>query len=241
MKGSRYAIIKLVESSSFIETVNSLTKSAALVLTEYDNWMPKGIRQDKEAELKDFLRLNFSKELGENIHSWWLDVKHPKASTPNWDLISTCNINGKKGLLLVEAKAHWDELKDESRGKPIKANASSDSLKNHEKIGVAILEAKTGIQESGFDLSISRDNCYQLSNRIAHSWWLANQGIPVVLLYLGFLNCTDLKNDKRQLFKDDSDWQTCFKEHANQIGADKILDKWLFCGRGEFITICKSI
>lgn len=241
MKGSKYEIIKLVESNNFIESINNLTKPTGLVLTQYDNWMPKSICYDKEAELKDFLRNNFSKELGESVHNWWLAVKHPKASTPNWDLISTCSINGKKGLLLVEAKAHWSELKEESRGKKIESDASKDSRKNHSRIGEAIEDAKNGIQGKGFDIFISRDNCYQLSNRVAHAWWLANQEIPVVLLYLGFLNCKDMNYGGRKLFTNDDDWQKCFVEHAKQIGVDKIIDKWVDCERNEFITICRSL
>ncbi len=145
MKGSKNAVLNLVNSANFISTMNSLLKSTNATISVYDNWMPKSLHHEKEAELKDFLKYNFPQELGENIHDWWLTVKHANAQTPNWDLVSTCTIHGKRGILLVEAKAHWDELENESHGKKLESNASENSKSNHEHIGKAIAQANTAI------------------------------------------------------------------------------------------------
>lgn len=51
MKGSKYAVLKLVESSNFLQVLNKLLKSTKTTVTTYDNWMPKSIHYDKEAEL----------------------------------------------------------------------------------------------------------------------------------------------------------------------------------------------
>jgi len=238
-KGSKTALMKLVKAKDFTDSINSLIKSEKASISIYDNWMPDANNAEKEAELKDFLKYNFSPELAEKIHDWWLTVKNPKAQTPNWDLVSTCTIDGKKGLLLVEAKAHVDELHIE--GKSINSDATMDSIENHERIYEAINEANTSIKTKFPQTSITRDNCYQLSNRVAYAWWLGNQGIPVVLLYLGFLNCHDMNDGKRKLFKNDNDWQNCFIEHTKQVGVNKIIDKWVDCGESGFITICRSI
>ena len=37
------------------------------------------------------------------------------AKTPSWDIASTCTVSGMKGLLLVEAKEHSDELSEGDR------------------------------------------------------------------------------------------------------------------------------
>src|SRR5690606_11581078 len=211
MKGSQYAVIKLLESRDFIGNINKLIKDTMAKISIYDNWMPKSLHHDKEAELKDFLKYNFNPKLASDIVKWWL---FKDARTPNWDLISTCTINGKRGILLVEAKAHWDELDNETHGKPLDSNASGNSIKNHQKIAEAISEANTELKNKYPQINISRDNCYQLSNRIAYSLWLSNQGIPVVLVYLGFLNCDDMDYGGRNLFKNDEEWQTCYNEHA---------------------------
>ena len=240
MKGSKHAVLKLVASDNFIKVINALIMPAKATISVYDNWMPKSLHLEKEAELKDFLKFNISHELEENIHDWWLAVKHGIDQTPNWDLVSICKINGERGILLVEAKAHWDELENESHGKKLDAKASDNSKSNHEQIGKAIAQANTAINKTIKGVSISRDQCYQLSNRVAHAWWLANQEIPVVLLYLGFLNCQDMHDGKRKLFKDDADWQNCFESHAKKVGVEKLLNQTVGCGKSEFVTICRS-
>lgn len=76
-------MIKLIESDRLVPTINKLIKPFATI-TEYDNWMPKSLQHNKEAELKDFLKHNFSHELGDKIHDWWLEIKPPLAQTPNF-------------------------------------------------------------------------------------------------------------------------------------------------------------
>jgi hypothetical protein len=234
MKGSKYAILNLVESSNFLTIINDLLRSTKASVTNYDNWMPKSIHYDKEAELNDFLKYNFSPELSSEITKWWL---YKDATTPNWDLLLTCTIKGKRGLVLVEAKAHIDELKNDSKNAP---SSSLNSKKNHDSILEAIEKANVEINKRNNNLQLSRETCYQLSNRIAHAWWLADKGIPVVLMYLGFEDCADMDNGKNKLFKKDEDWQNCFIEHAKIIGADVLIDKTVKCGESTFVMICRS-
>jgi len=240
-KGSQRCVLELLREPSFLVEINNLIKSTDANVDISDKWKPINLTYYKEAELRDFLSSQFNQKIGYDIANWWLAVKSSNSRTPNWDLISTCTINNQKGILLVEAKAHVKELEDESKGKSLAKDASENSKLNHTKIEEAISIANDGINESGFVVSISRDNCYQLSNRIAHSWWLANQGIPVVLLYLGFLNVKDMNDGKYKIFKTDTDWQTCFLNHAKQVGVDTLLNQKVECGQGSFITICKSI
>lgn len=53
-----------------------------------------------------------------------------------------------------------------------------------------------------FDLDVSRH--YQLANRVAYAWKLADLGLPVVLLYLGFTGDTYFDAD---YIRDDAHWQ----------------------------------
>ena len=81
-----------------------------------------------------------SPEHRESVTHWWLGVvRH--ANTPNWDIASTCQINGKRGMLLVEAKAHDRELSSSSKPEPTTPNG----MKNHEKIGAAIKQASADL------------------------------------------------------------------------------------------------
>lgn len=241
LKGSKRCMLELISSTNYISKMNSILEHAGAIIGSADTFMPKGLHDHTEAELKDFLGEHFSPELGNEIRNWWLAKSDQNTTTPNWDLVSTCTINNQKGVILVEAKAHHKELNGESKGKQLKKDASQDSLANHAKIGITIEEANAGINKIIGGVSISRDKCYQLSNRVAHAWWLANHDIPVVLIYLGFLNAEDMNYGGRKLFKNHEDWETCFIDHAVKVGADRILDKSVDCGKSQFKLICRSI
>jgi hypothetical protein len=208
------------------DVADSLTKLVGLLgvhVGAEDFWMPRGlpmlmangkwdkspIEEAKLAESEGFL----SKEQREEVTKWWLAVRE-RANTPNWDIASTCTIEGKPGLLLVEAKAHSAELKLE--GKPCEKKASSGSLKNHEKIGGAIGEASAELNKALAGWKLSRDSHYQLANRFAWAWKIASMGVPVVLVYLGFVGATDVK-DLGEPFEDVADWTRVLLEHSRGI------------------------
>ena len=172
------------------------------------------------------------------LQAWWLAVPRG-ANAPNWDIVSTCHIRGEPGLLLVEAKAHSKEL--DRGGKSLGSNASPNSIKNHERIDVAIAEAATQFQEAtGKRWDISRDHHYQLSNRFAWSWKLASLSIPVVLLYLGYLNAHDMA-DRGPVFRSKAEWRRTLKDHSRDVIEETCWEEWLdFCGV-PFIAIIRGI
>jgi hypothetical protein len=91
-----------------------------------------------------------SNEQRKALIRWWLAVaessdRSHRANIPNWDIVSTADIGGKEGLILVEAKAHVAELQ-RSGSKKLKAGASDDSKANHERIRAAIQPASDGLQ-----------------------------------------------------------------------------------------------
>ena len=179
-------------------------------------WTPAGFDNVEELQLHKANAL-VSDERSRELENWWF-AKRGGAS-PTWDLASQCAIGSgnrtKRGVLLVEAKAHRAELERESGGKRTKPGASSASRENHERIGKAIEEANDGcraltnVQEWG----LSRDSCYQMANRFAWAWKLASLGTPVVLVYLGFLNATEM-SDEGDPFLEHADWVDCVKTHA---------------------------
>jgi hypothetical protein len=99
---------------------------------------------------------------------------------------------------LVEAKAHPAELHEDDCCK---------AGKNHKRISTALEEANRGL---GDDWCLAPKPCYQLSNRFAWAWKVASLGIPVVLVYLGFLNCADW--DKP--FTSHAAWEKCLLKYA---------------------------
>jgi hypothetical protein len=141
-----------------------------------DSWMPEGFDERKEAQLHTAVRLIPSAEMRASLTDWWLAAPTPRTKTPNWDIASTCTIAGKPGLLLIEAKAHDAELRNEEKGKPLGKDddkgVSIDSRRNHVRIGACIQEASLALSDqTDMAWALSRDWNYQMANRF--SWLLA--------------------------------------------------------------------
>jgi len=167
-----------------------------------DTWLPKGFIDKTEVQLGKTKGYLTDEQRNEVVH-WWLEHTRGR-QTPKWDLVSSCTVGGQKGLLLVEAKAHFAELKDEDRCK-------SEDFDNQEHIRKAIREAGDAL---GWNLT--PDRYYQLSNRLAWSWKLASMGIPVVLVYLGFLNADEMRDP----FRSHQEWENAFVHYAEHVMPD---------------------
>ena len=123
------------------------------------------------------------------------------------------SVDGKRGLLLVEAKAHANELSIAGKSLP----STDNGWKNHERIALAITEANAGLESvTKASWSLSRDHHYQLSNRFAWAWKLVSLGVPVILVYLGFLDAQEMV-DVGTPFRTSDDWTIALKGHAAGI------------------------
>ncbi|MHB8762299.1 MAG: hypothetical protein ACYC6J_07975 [Coriobacteriia bacterium] len=194
--------------------------------------MPDGFHGDVEARLDkhghrlcsiEHNRLLPDVDVWSQLEDWWL-IHRRGANTPNWDLAIGCEIEGRRGLVLIEAKANVPELS--SDGKRLSSLASVHSRENHERVAAAIREACEGwrVLDSGIDISI--DTHYQLANRLAFTWKLATLGVPVVLLYLGFTGDEGIA-DAGEPFADDDEWHEVFQEHFAEVAPLSLLERRL--------------
>jgi hypothetical protein len=132
--------------------------------------------------------------------AWWVNGG---GTRPTWDLLCHVEVNAQPGILLVEAKAHQGEL--HWPGKRLDPSASVLSNQSHAQIARCIVEANSALSRScGGVFNLSACSHYQLANRMAYAWKLANLGLPVVLMYLGFIGDTYFKGD---YIRDDWHWQ----------------------------------
>ncbi|PLX92377.1 MAG: hypothetical protein C0621_09610 [Desulfuromonas sp.] len=204
-----------------------------------DIWLPQGFNDIEEAQLgKNFIQ---NIEHRSALSSWWLEINSPRANTPNWDIASTCTIGGKKGLLLVEAKAHRSELSNE--GKRMKKDASENSKKNHARIGNCIKAASQKLTEAtNVGFSLSTEEHYQMSNRFAWAYKLTELGYPVILLYLGFIDAEEMSYGKKQnTFKDENEWKKEVEMHSEKIIEDNIWGKSFVVNGNAFIPLVRSV
>ncbi len=236
-RGSRKHVLDWVERPEFASEFTQLLEPSGAVVLSDDNWMPLGHSNDEEARLD----VHGSKLFGEaldwrDLWQWWL-VHNGKANTPNWDVASTCSIGDRRGLVLVEAKAHTRELK--LSGKRLESTASQRSVENHERIGEAIAEASSSLAALVPGVTLSRDSHYQLANRVAFSWKLASTGIPVVLVYLGFTGDAGI-SDVGEPLEDDSHWREVFADHASGVLPNEFLEHEIDCGAARMRMLVRS-
>lgn len=199
-KGSRFRCLLATHGtkSRVVAFLNSLVEPLASV-SEEDWYMPEGFRKPREARLgetKGFL----ADEQREAATDWWLAVRD-RANTPNWDIVSTCTIGRRKGFMLIEAKAHAGELNPHD-------GCGAKSELNRDRIATAVRDANKNLGEAW---KLSVDSRYQLSNRFAWAWKIASLGVPVALVYLGFLHADEMS----QPFPNHGAWEQCLLAYSH--------------------------
>ena len=197
-----------------------------------DQWMPEGFDQIKEAQLHQAHRLLPPQDC-EALGDWWLAVQSDDSQTPNWDIASTCTVGGHKGLLLVEAKAHTQELKVKDQG--------GGSLHNRARIAECIVEANSGLADwTELDWALSHEHRYQMANRFAWAWKLTQLGYPVILVYLGFLRAEEMRKAREQApLNSHAEWEDLVKSYSHPLFPAGVWDsQWVIHGRPFVPRIC---
>ncbi len=220
-RGSRKHVLDWTGRPLFLAELKTLLAPVPVCFPADAKFMPRGASAPREARLESFGPYSVpGRDVWDDLEGWWLCHK-AGANTPNWDIAVACTIEDKPGLVLVEAKANWRELS--KGGKPLARDASRSSCENHDHIGSAIQEACEGWRLLDKRVSITRDSHYQLANRLSFTWKLAELGIPVVLLYLGFTGDEGIR-DAGLPFADDADWQSAFAEHVEGVVPLELFD-----------------
>jgi hypothetical protein len=206
-----------------------------------DRWMPQGFEDTDEATLPEAERL-LPANVRLELKQWWLVAASNNARTPNWDIASTCTIEGKVGIVLIEAKAHDQELIKEETGRTnVEAPVSGNARRNLLRIDWAIRDASAALTEdTGLVWALSRDWNYQMSNRFAWTWKLADLGIPVVLVYLGFLNASEM-SDRGKPFAAAADWQNLVERHSQALFPATVWDQRWMCSGQPLIPLIRTL
>jgi hypothetical protein len=202
--------------------------------------MPCGFVDCAEAELDKADRL-LDESRRQKLGAWWLPPQLQGKRTPNFDIASTYAINGQAGLLLIEAKAYDLELIREAAGRKVKETEDEVRLASHPVIGDAIESAREGLTAAtGMAWGISRDTHYQLSNRFAWSWKLLELEVPIVLVYLGFLQAIEM-DDKGRPFADDAEWNDLVLDHSRDVVPPGIWNKRWTINGVSFAPLIRSV
>lgn len=236
-RGSRRDVLLLLDSPDYAGLLNLVLAGTDTVISEGDFRRPLGASDDREYEIPEFSREYLDgrfdrQQIEEPV--WWIVKRNARVRTPNFDLLSTAGIGGAPGVLLVEAKAHHGEL--ERCGKSFK---SSSNRENHRKIGESIDLANRTLNAIVPGFSLSRDEYYQVSNRVAWGWRLAPLGVPVTLLYLGFVRDPHWPTDQ---FTSSADWLQTARSYLGNVVPANVLGQRLPCSeRGSLLIIAAAL
>ena len=228
-KGSRLRCLQLTSLHDDIvaDFLTKLVEPHAQVSAD-GGWKPRGMLSPAEVELgvsPDFL----SGSQREELLKWWLKVS---ATVPNWDIVANCTVDGTPGLLLVEAKAHPTELKEK--------DSSGATGENRAQIEGALAEAERQLNSLLPGWKLSAGSHYQLSNRFAWAWKVASMGVPVVLVYLGFLDATEMLTDSRQILSSPEEWEARVREYSKDAVPPAAWNGALSVNGTPLITLIRS-
>jgi len=205
-RGSRPRCLLLTEGTeaAVAERLNLLLTPAGYVDPGRHVWAPRGFDAPWEMELDKAVHF-LPEELRRDLRQWWLAVDKPVSRLPSWDLLATAEIGGREGIVLVEAKAHAAELS--AVGKPPSHPANDARIANN------IAEACAGLNSASAGWAITSGSHYQLANRFAWGWRLAQAGVPVVLVYLGFLQADEMVDRGRPILNQ-SEWVRLMEDYG---------------------------
>jgi len=132
-----------------------------------------GIRKQPDAELKglDFLAGPKYRKVRSKWREFW-----PPGGKPNWDAVGWLYRSGGKDLLLVEAKAHVNELESTCQAK---------SEASRRQINRALDDTKEylGAREK----AVWTEKFFQYANRLATLYFLNVHGVPSRLILVYFV------------------------------------------------------
>src|SRR5450759_4604636 len=159
----------------------------------WQKWfMPRGCSNPREARLESFgPRLLPESPAWLALRDWRL-VHKAGANTPNWDIAAGCEIEGRAGIVLVEAKANWPELGvGGSRSPPMRrrvpsrtTSASAQPSIRLAAVGERLLTASTSVAIATISwptASLSRGSWPSSASRSCFCTW-ASRATPASLM-----------------------------------------------------------
>lgn len=238
-RGSRKHVLDLVCSPGFASTLDGLLDGTTFRVAADRHCRPVGRSCSSdwnEYRVEDYLRRHPLSPQGPFLdRTWW--ISH-QGNRPNWDLICRITDGTRDGLLLVEAKAHEDEIVEQNKkSQPDPANPHS--VANDRQIRQVLQQTNSAMAQLGFGaFGLSADHHYQLSNRIAYAYKLATLGLPVVLMYLGFVGDRYFPND---WLRSPDHWQRLVGGYLQGVVPQGFPNRHVTIGSGSLVMIVRSL
>lgn len=166
-------------------------------------WLDFKFNADKPFLDAEWMGLDFL-EKGHPAKAQWRRFWPQKGNVPNWDAVGRVQCGDKVEWLLVEAKAHTEEIRSTCSAK--------------KEGGLGKIQAAFAQTKRAMDVSDSADwlsPYYQYANRLAALHFLTAQGIPAKLLFIYFLGD---RNPPKTCPKSQGEWQAAIAPMYNHLG-----------------------
>jgi hypothetical protein len=144
-----------------------------------------------------------------DVKSAWLKFWPQTGNVPNWDAVGRLESNSDNEYLLVEAKAHVEEL-----------HSSCGASK---KGGLDTIRTEGTIKASGSTADVDDwlGPYYQYANRLAHLHFLLQHNVPARLVFIYFFGddwCGKTLNGKTPLCpKEAKEWEAPLKKMYDHL------------------------
>lgn len=240
-KGSKKHVLDLVSSSRFRNIMNRVIGCPEIRIAEHCHQRPlsrRSLADSREYELEEYtMALPFPGHAPLD-KKWWLCHKTGLNKRPTWDLLCHITVRDRPGLLLVETKAHVREMLEQD--KKTAPGAGSKSMQNDRQIKQRIVETNDKLNALGIgSFYLSTKDHYQLANRLSYLAKLASDGVPTVLLYLGWLKSPSWPRD---FFRDDAHWHDVVTNHMNEVVPSVFSEKcFSFSTGGSMHMLIRSL
>ena len=202
----RHSLNKAIEDTISNDTGRNDVKVADWIDFDFQNQPEDGLHRDKEWVGLSFLPSNLP------IHKEWANFWPPKKNhrnQQNWDAVGYVQVDSQNEILLVEAKAHVEELKSPCKaesqgGLPMITNALNDVKRYY------------GVKDSIDWLK----PYYQYANRLAVLYFLNTHNIPARLIFIYFMG-DDYPS--KICPKNNDEWRKYLNDMYNTLGlGDKL-------------------
>jgi hypothetical protein len=236
-RGSRRHMLEWVEQPAFLEELRGLLFPVPVTFSSETTWLPLGRAAPRQARLETFGPVALPGAIDwPALSQWWLPLPN-RGTTLTWDLAATCELDGRRGLVLVEAKGNWTEVS--TAGKVLRDGYAIGIGVNHDRIVSALARASAGLSKLAGPVSLTTTSHYQLARRLAFAWKLASLGLPVALVYLGFIGDEGI-SDTGESFATDSAWSDAFRGYCGSPGIPSLFEHELRVGETPLWLIARS-
>jgi len=168
------------------------------------SWLDFPFNQTAKLGDAEWTGVGFLDEQDDAVKTAWREFWPQTGSAQHWDAVGKIQIAGKKHWLLVEAKAHLDELAS-------RCGATSEN-------GVAMIGAAFTATKKAMDVDPLRDWCkpyYQYANRLAALHFLRSQGILARMVFIYFVgDCLPGRNSPQTT----NEWSHALKAVDDHLG-----------------------